>query len=232
MAQCEPSSGQRGCENELAHRSVAESEAAIFEQASDRPLRARSRPPRRVFLFSGHMIDAPDRPSPRFPPHREAAAAREIAAALDRHQAGPDDLALAQAAAGGDLLFLEACHRRGVCCEVLLPFDEPEFIERSIRPSANGDAWLQRYRALRAEAAISPRVMPVELGPLPEGADPFERCNLWLLHSALAFGADKANFICLWNGGGADGPGGTAHMYQEVKQRTGQVDWIDTRTLV
>jgi hypothetical protein len=48
-----------------------------------------------VFLFSGHMIDAPERLSPRFPPHKEAAAAREIAAALDRHQAGLDDLALA-----------------------------------------------------------------------------------------------------------------------------------------
>ena len=27
------------------------------------------------------------------------------------------------------------------------------------------------------------------------------------------------------------GPGGTAHLYREVKRRTGRVNWIDTRTL-
>jgi hypothetical protein len=37
--------------------------------------------------------------------------------------------------------------------------------------------------------------------------------------------------VCLWNGGGGDGPGGTAHMYNEVKRRTGRVTWLDTRTL-
>ena len=35
-----------------------------------------------------------------------------------------------------DLLFLEACQQRGVRCQILLPFPEPEFIERSILPSA------------------------------------------------------------------------------------------------
>jgi hypothetical protein len=74
--------------------------------------------------------------------------------------------------------------------------------------------------------------MPDELGALPPRADPFERCNLWLLYSALARGLDKLRFICLWDGGGGDGPGGTAHLYREVERRTGHVTWIDTRTLV
>ena len=77
--------------------------------------------------------------------------------------------------------------------------------------------------------------MPDELGPPPKtGRDrrqPFERCNLWLLNTALAWGIDKVRFICLWNGGGGDGPGGTEHMYNEVKRRTGRVTWLDTRTL-
>jgi hypothetical protein len=41
----------------------------------------------------------------------------------------------------------------------------------------------------------------------------------------------KARFICLWNGSRGDGPGGTEHMYNEMKRRTGQVTWIDTRAL-
>ncbi len=59
----------------------------------------------------------------------------------------------------------------------------------------------------------------------------FERCNLWLLCTTLARAVDKARFICLWNGDSGDGPGGTEHMHKEVKKRTGQVIWIDTRTL-
>lgn len=39
--------------------------------------------PRYVFLFSGHMIDAPNRAEPRFPPEKETIAAQAIAAKLD-----------------------------------------------------------------------------------------------------------------------------------------------------
>ena len=47
---------------------------------------------------------------------------------------GPEDLAFCQAAAGGDLLFVEACQQRGVRCQVLLPFPEPEFISARSHP--------------------------------------------------------------------------------------------------
>ncbi len=187
--------------------------------------------PRQVLLFSGHMVDAPGRKEPRFPADKVPAAGRCIAEVLDGLGAGPQDLALCQAAAGGDLLFLEACEQRGVRCEVLLPFEEPEFIRRSVEPVAGGAQWVARYHALRARLPQPPQLMPRELGPLPEGADPFERCNGWLLDTALAHGADKVHFICLWNGGGGDGRGGTAHMVEQVREHGGQVHWIDTRTL-
>jgi len=192
--------------------------------------------PRQVFLFSGHMIDAPGRETPRFPADKEPIAAQKIAAALDALGAGPGDLALTQGASGGDILFLEACRARGVRLQLLLPLEEPAFIERSVLPSAGGEKWRERYYALKSAMKDAPRIMPAELGPPPKTAggeetDPFERCNLWLLYTALAWGVDKVRFICLWNGGGGDGPGGTAHMYNEVKRRTGRVTWIDTRTL-
>lgn len=192
--------------------------------------------PRQVLLFSGHMIDGPGRVPPRFPAAREGLAAERIGQALDQLGAGPGDLALAQAASGGDLLFLEACQARGVRLQLLLPFEEPEFIERSILAASNGEQWRQRYFAVTAAPEVTRRIMPDELGPLPksrrgEPANAFERCNLWLLYTALAWGVHKVRFVCLWNGGGGDGPGGTAHMYNEVKRRTGRVTWLDTRTL-
>jgi tetratricopeptide (TPR) repeat protein len=57
--------------------------------------------PRQVMLFSGHMMDAPNRASPRFPPAKETAAAQAIEAELDRLGADAGDLSFCQAAAGG-----------------------------------------------------------------------------------------------------------------------------------
>lgn len=187
------------------------------------------RQPRHVFLFSGHMIDAPTRPKPRFPAAKEAAAAQKIAEALERLGAGPEDLAFTQGACGGDLLFTEACQQRGLTVQWLQPFDEPEFIQKSV--VCHSEIWRARYLAAKAKLTTEIRSAPRELGPLPAGSDPYERCNIWLFETALSYGAEKLQFVCLWDGGGGDGPGGTAHMYQEVNRRTGQVTWIDTRTL-
>lgn len=191
----------------------------------------RAAPPRQVFVFSGHMVDAPTRAKPRFPPDKVPAAEAAIRAVLDKYGAGPEDLALTQGAAGGDLLFVEACQARGVRVQLLLPLPEAQFIEASIEPSAGAADWTDRYYAAAAKLAAPPRVMPVELGPIGDKASPFERCNLWLLYTALAFGPDKVRLVTLWDGAGSDGPGGTKHMVEEVRRHTGRVSWIDARTL-
>ncbi|MDF0668456.1 MAG: hypothetical protein P0119_20600 [Nitrospira sp.] len=188
--------------------------------------------PRQVFLFSGHMIDSPTRPTPRFPASKEPIVVQKIAEALQKLGAGPEDLALTQGACGGDLLFTEACQQRGVRVQWLQPFDEPDFIQRSV--VCRGETWRDRYLAAKAKLTttlIGIRSAPGELGPPPKGVDPYERCNLWLLYTALSYGISRVQFICLWDGGGGDGPGGTAHMYREVNRRTGQVTWIDSRAL-
>lgn len=187
--------------------------------------------PRQVLLFSGHLVDAPDRAKPRFPAAKVPAAEAAIEAALAALDAGPNDLALTQGAAGGDLIFTEACQRRGVRVLWLQPLAEPEFIQASVLRSAEGERWRERYFAAKGKLAEAPRSMPLELGPPPKGVDVWERGNLWLLSTALAQGPDKTRFVCLWDGGGGDGPGGTRHMHDEVKRRTGRVSWVDTRTL-
>ncbi len=74
--------------------------------------------------------------------------------------------------------------------------------------------------------------MTDELGPLPTLVNPYERNNLWQLYSAISWGAEKVHFICIWDGKGGDGPGGTKHMYDSVKQRSGKVYVIDTNNLL
>jgi len=190
--------------------------------------------PRQVILFSGHMIDATDRATPSFPNDKADIAAEKIADVLATLGASEDDLALTQGAAGGDILFAEACTKRGVSIQLLQPYPEAEFIKRFILPSDQGENWRTRYFILKSQLKHPPRIMPDALGDIPnEEMNPYERCNLWLLYTALAYGIDKVHFICLWNGGDGDGDGrgSTAHMYQEVKKRTGQVTWLDTRKL-
>lgn len=185
--------------------------------------------PRRVILFSGHMIDAPGRSAPRFPAGKETIAAQKIGEALDQLGAGSKDIAVTQGACGGDILFTEACQERGVKVHWLQPLSEPEFIQKSV--VCSGEVWRGRYLTAKTKLTTVVRSAPEQLGPPPKGVDPFERCNAWLLYTALSHGIDKVHFICLWDGGGGDGPGGTAHMYQEVKAKTGQVTWLDTRVI-
>jgi hypothetical protein len=196
------------------------------------PTRAAASPtPRQVFLFTGHMVDAPGRPLPRFPADKSVAAGARIAAALDACAAGPDDLAFTQGAAGGDLLFVEACEQRKVPVRLLLPLSLDAFLARSVRPSQDGAMWEQRLRDAIARLDTPPLEAPSVLGPPPEGVDVFVRGNEWLLDAALAFGADRLHCVCLWDGGGSDGPGGTRHMVDSVRRRGGRVTWIDIRSL-
>ncbi len=202
----------------------------IFEQALANLKKPADRwEPEQVFLFSGHMIDDPNRTDPRFPPEGETRAAAAIAEKLAEWNAGDKDLALCGGACGGDLLFAEACLARGVKLEMKIPFGEPEFLEKSV--SFAGDRWQERFYKVKNNPNTKLFVMPEELGPLPAGANPYERDNVWLLYSALAWGPEKVRFLCLWDGKGGDGPGGTKHLFESVKERSGKVSVLDTKAL-
>jgi hypothetical protein len=114
---------------------------------------------------------------------------------------------------------------------LLLPLVEAEFVMASLLPVVDGPAWHARFRAVVARLDEPPREAPRLLGPLREGEDPYVRANLWLLESALAFGADRLCCICLWDGGGGDGPGGTRHMVEAVRAMGGRVLRIDATAL-
>jgi tetratricopeptide (TPR) repeat protein len=202
----------------------------IIDRAMARVPRPESRwVPRQVFLFIGHMIDAPDRKEPRFPPEKEPTAAKAIAEKLDALGAGPEDLAICGGACGGDLLFAEAGLARGLKLELRIPFDEPTFIRNSVAFAAGN--WTDRFYQVKANPNTKLLVMPDELGPTPKESNPYARDNLWQLYTALSWGPDKLRFICLWNRKGGDGPGGTEHMYETVQKYSGRVYVLDTNLL-
>jgi hypothetical protein len=181
--------------------------------------------PRKVLLFSGHMIDAPGRKVSRFPADKVPIAADAIAQTLMLLEAGADDLAVCSGACGGDLLFAEASLMRGLRLDLYIPFDEPEFLAKSVDfADAN---WRTRFLAVKSHAIL--HVMPDDGTPGKE--DPFERNNLWMLDSAARFGIEKIDFICLWDGQGGDGPGGTQHLMEEVRRKGGRTHWLNTTQL-
>lgn len=185
--------------------------------------------PRRVFLFSGHMVDKPDRIPPRFPASHIASAASRIEAKLEELNAGPGDLAICGGACGGDLLFATACLKRGLGLRLRIPHPEPAFIEESV--SFAGEDWVQRYYEVKGNPLTTVLVMPERLGCTPAGRSPFARNNVWMLYTALGWGPERLHFLCLWNRSEGDGPGGTKHMHDTVRKHAGHVYVIDTNRL-
>lgn len=188
-----------------------------------------SAPARQVVLFSGHMIDAPERAEARFPATMAGLAAEAIAARLDALGVDGNDLAICGGACGGDLLFAEAVLQRGGHLQLHLQSAEADFLKASV--AFAGQSWVDRYRAVKAHALTRIYVQPDELGPPPQGIDPYVRNNLWQLYTALAHGVDKVRFIALWDGAGGAGPGGCQDMVETVRRYAGQVSIVDTRQL-
>ncbi|NEP61073.1 MAG: hypothetical protein F6K31_29510 [Symploca sp. SIO2G7] len=183
--------------------------------------------PSLVILFSGHMIDSPSRPKPRFPANMEDEARQKINEVFDKLSTDSDCLAIVPGiACGGDILFIEDCLQRSIKVEVFLPFEPAEFIRNSV--SFAGDHWVKRFYSIVNHPNVTIQLQLDRLGKVPEGDNPYERNNRWALYSTLMYGIDKVRLVVLWNGKGGDAPGGTGDMVQQVRQFGGVVEHIDT----
>jgi tetratricopeptide (TPR) repeat protein len=198
---------------------VEEQERVVASDTDDKPAQ--------VILFSGHMIDSPNRAKPRFPAKMEDEARQKIEQALDKLKAGSNCMAIVPGAAcGGDILFLEACLQRNMKVEVFLPFEPAKFIQGSV--SFAGDDWVRRFYAIQNHPNLTIHLQTDRLGQVPEGDCPYERNNRWALYSTLMYGIERVRLIALWDGKGGDGSGGTNDMVQQVRQLGGVVEHLDT----
>jgi hypothetical protein len=174
----------------------------------------------RVVLFTGHMVDRPDRApeDARFPrtPAAEAKARALIEEALraELTQAGGVSLGIAGGACGSDIMFHEVCGDLGIPTQLYLALPRAKFQVESVQHG--GPAWVERFRLLCDR--IQPRVLQ-EDKPLPRwladkpNYDIWQRNNLWMMFNALALDAKRLTLVALYNREReADGPGGTAHL--------------------
>ena len=212
--------------------------AALEEIATLSPT-AEPTPPERLVLFTGHMIDGPNRPKdkPRFPPteRAESVARKLITEALERESAnGKVSLGIAGGACGSDILFHEACEALGIETRLMLALPPDQFLASSVQ-HGNAD-WVERYRKLCRR--VPPTVMQ-DSKTLPDWLadkrdyDIWQRNNLWMMFTALTFHAPNLTLIALYNQDlDADGPGGTRHLLQEARTRDFKIVPLDARELI
>ncbi|MGO6679603.1 hypothetical protein [Rhizobium leguminosarum] len=161
-------------------------------------------------LFSGHMIDKPDRAEPRFPPELVWVVRQRIHTAIASFvNSIPRDriLGFASGACGGDILFHEECRACGIDTVIVLPFPPEVFIQSSVELTKSDQGhWGRRFRKLWRETPEARR----EVMDLPHGDDAYARCNERLIGRARAHG--QMHLIALWDGKRGGGHGGTADM--------------------
>lgn len=154
---------------------------------------------RYVFLFTGYMISHPGKKGDHFPPEKEDDIRRAIRAVLEKHQAGPDDLAITTGMdAGSEILFVECCVERGIHVQAYFPFAEAPYIRDFVSPG--GEGWVERFYKMRNHPLVDEFYQPDQVGLPKEGDDVHERNNRWALYSSLASGIDKVRLIALWDG--------------------------------
>jgi hypothetical protein len=180
---------------------------------------APDRPPDRVLLFTGHMVDASDRDpaKARFPrtTQAEATARALIEEAVKKElQAGEQLFGIAGGACGSDILFHEVCASLGVPTRLFLALPPRQFQVASVQ--RGGPDWVDRYHKLCER--LPPKVLQ-DTEALPDWLaerrdyDIWQRNNNWMMFHALATNARRMTMIALYNPDrDADGPGGTAHL--------------------
>lgn len=195
---------------------------------------AEKKPKNRIIVSTGHRLDQPERQTPRFPPGKEEAARRELAATVSKEIDGVEGTVqgIAGLASGNDILFHEVCKELGVPTRAGLAIPRAAYVRKSVADA--GADWVDRFNVLCDE--LSPHVLSDTEELPPWVADRpdygvFQRGNIWILEWAFAQPNTDVTLIALWNGQEGDGPGGTADMVRLARQRGAKAVVIDPANL-
>ena len=181
----------------------------------------------RVAVFTGHMIDSPDRSSPRFPAPLETEVYQAI---RDRLKTLDACLGYASAACGADILFLEAILELGGEAHIVLPYEREQFIKESV-DIIPGSHWVKRFHRVLEQATET--IVPSHQR-LEDGNVVYEYANR-LLHGLAKMRAQQLETdlvpLAVWDGK-AGGVGGTASVVEDWQEWGYQVELIDLSAIL
>ena len=216
---------------------LSENVAAVLGAipAESGPLSSTESIAKRALLFTGHMIDAPGRQTPRFPPDKIEIARQKIAEAVAAEQqiSGGIAYGVAGCANGGDILFHQVCEAMGIPTRIFLALPREQYIRESVAPA--GPQWVEDFNRLVRSRPVR---MLCDSSELPRWLQEksnyniWQRNNLWNLHNALAaVGGENVTLIALWNGATGDGPGGSGDMVQRASERGAKTVILNTNKI-
>jgi hypothetical protein len=158
-------------------------------------------------LFSGHMVDLPDRKEPRFPASLEKAVEKRIASAISPYIKFDSVAGFASAARGADIIFHEQCRAVGIPTTVIIPFSPEKFVAESIAGMPDR-SWEARFWKLWEETDADKRdAMMMAVSP-----SAYRACNVRLVYRASMEG--DLHLIAFWDGKCGDGTGGTSNLIE------------------
>lgn len=173
-----------------------------------------------VVVFSGHMMDRPERPVMRFPAAREAAVREQILAHLREVRPG---FGYSSLACGGDIIFCECLMELGAKVHLVLPCPVNTFKRQSV--SFGGPGWEERFHRVLGLSHSILVANPAEFA----ASDTDDASAMGLVYAnriltgLAALQAQSLDFelkaLAVWDGGVPDGPGGTANVIAEWRAR-------------
>jgi hypothetical protein len=136
-------------EERLALLAALDFEPEFIRQALalvDEARSQRERPTyQRVFIWAGYPLDIPGQTPPRFPASQIDAVQTKIEKALEDWNVGVNDLAICEGVREGDIVFAEACRKRGAHLRLMLL--EPPEPRNGSWPFSPG-RWTDRFHKL------------------------------------------------------------------------------------
>jgi hypothetical protein len=163
-----------------------------------------------VVVVSGHMVDKPDRPQPRFPPEQVARVAEKVRDQLERWDVGPGTTLVTGGARGADIIAAEAALARGAALRLVLAREPDDFVSASVALPATD--WEERFRALLSRSDIE----------VVGGADDevYARTNERIIERAHEID-ERPHAVVVWNGQKGEGPGGTSDFVARLGRVSG-----------
>jgi hypothetical protein len=159
-----------------------------------------------VVVVSGHMVDTPDRPNPRFPPDQVPRVAAAVRSAFERWGVGPGTTLVTGGARGADIVAAEEARACGAALRLVLALEPDEFVARSV--AIPGTSWEQRFRELLGHA-------DVEVVDGPDDDEVFARTNKRIIEVARGID-EQPHAVIVWDGKQGDGPGGTLDFVSQL----------------
>jgi len=175
-----------------------------------------------VLLFTGHLLDAANRETTRFPHSMLDEAKLLISKSIDElAKVNSISVAIASLGAGGDMLFAAEVLKRNVRLHIFIPTEKGQFIDESVTylksvEGEDAEAWKLEFDRILALADIV-----VFTKPDHAEQNPYAACNTKMLQHAFELAPTERGVVglALVKPGEEKIEGGAAHFLQEMRSK-------------